>query len=175
MHNITKDKVRYLINKHNTRDPFEIADGENILITFESLGSINGYYNKYTRQKFIHINRDIDSKAQLFTCAHELGHAILHPNSSTPFLRSNTFQSISKLERQANMFAAELAIADEIFDDCIGRTLKEIAYAECLPFELLELKFYNLKSNELLEQSKKELQIIRDKGDSHGILFSKKC
>lgn len=147
MRNITKDKVKHLITKHKTRDPFEIADGENIIIVFEPLGSINGYYNKYARQKFIHINDELDRHSQLFTCAHELGHAVLHPNSSTPFLRSNTFQSVSKLERQANMFAAELTIRDEIFKEHVGKTLLEIAYAEYLPFELLELKFYNLKND----------------------------
>lgn len=147
MKDITKEKVKYLINKHKTRDPFEIAYGENIVVTFESLGSIKGYYNKYARQKFIHINNDLDERLQLFTCAHELGHAILHPDSSTPFLRSSTFQSISKLECQANVFAAELTIEDEIFDDCVGKTLQEIASTEHLPFELLELKFYNLQVN----------------------------
>lgn len=151
MKNITKEKVKYLINKHKTRDPFEIADGENIIITFEPLGSIKGYYNKYARQKFIHINNELDKRSQIFTCAHELGHAVLHPNSSTPFLRSNTFHSVSKLERQANMFAAELTISDELFGEYIGKTLQEIACAEYLPFELLELKFYNLKNNYMIK------------------------
>lgn len=152
MRDITKEKVNYLINKHKTRDPFEIADGENIIVTFEPLGSINGYYNKYARQKFIHINSELNKRSQLFTCAHELGHAILHPNSSTPFLRSNTFQSISKLERQANTFAAELTIADEVFDDCMGRTLQEIASIEYLPLELLQLKLNGLRDGNYLKQ-----------------------
>lgn len=144
MKHISKEKVKYLINKHKTRDPFEIADGENIIVAFEPLGSIKGYYNKYARQKFIHINNELDGHSQFFTCAHELGHAILHPNSNTPFLRSSTFQSVSRLERQANMFAAELTIEDQLFSEYMGRTLQEIACAEYLPIELLELKLYNL-------------------------------
>ena len=146
MKNITKEKAKHLINKHKTRDPFKIAEGENIIIYFEPLGSINGYYSKYARQKFIHINNNIDEHSQRFICAHELGHAVLHPGSSTPFLRAHTFQSVSKLERQANMFAAELLIDDggileQYVSECI--TIEQLACYYCVPVELITYKFYD--------------------------------
>lgn len=47
--------------------------------------------------------------------AHELGHAIMHPDANTPFLRKCTGLLISKMEIEANKFAAELLIDDEVF------------------------------------------------------------
>ncbi|WP_412055234.1 ImmA/IrrE family metallo-endopeptidase [Bacillus altitudinis] len=41
-------------------------------------------------------------------CAHELGHALLHNESNTPFLKRNTFFSTEKIELEANFFAMHL-------------------------------------------------------------------
>lgn len=113
-----KDTILRLTKKYNTSDPFELADALNISVYFEVLGTINGYYNKPLRMKQIHINQNLNECYAKFTCAHELGHAILHPNASTPFLRSKTFLSVDKLEIEANEFAVNLLIPDcEIYDN----------------------------------------------------------
>ncbi|WP_315074209.1 ImmA/IrrE family metallo-endopeptidase [uncultured Clostridium sp.] len=72
------DEVKRLKKKHKTNNPFDIAEGEKIIILREPLGSIKGYYNKYVRQKFIHINSDLSNIDQLIICSHELGHAHIH-------------------------------------------------------------------------------------------------
>ena len=69
--------------------------------------------------KQIHINQNLNEQDAKFTCAHELGHAILHPNASTPFLRSKTFLSVDKLEIEANSFAVNLLIPDETIIEII--------------------------------------------------------
>ena len=105
-----KDTILHLINKYNTSDPFELADALKIAVFYENLGSINGYYNNPLRMKQIHINSSLNDQEAKYTCAHELGHAIMHPNASTPFLSSKTLLSIDKLEREANTFAVNLQI-----------------------------------------------------------------
>ena len=45
--------ISKLVNKYQTRNPFELADHLGIIVLFEELGSINGYYNTAFRQKFI--------------------------------------------------------------------------------------------------------------------------
>ncbi|WP_425756164.1 ImmA/IrrE family metallo-endopeptidase [Ihubacter sp. rT4E-8] len=112
-----KKSVDYYIKKVGSRNPFEIADALNIIVIFEELGSINGYYNKQLRMKQIHINHNLEDNERLFTAAHELGHAILHPDTNTPFLRSYTYFSIDKLENEANKFAIELLIPDVEFQE----------------------------------------------------------
>ena len=62
-----------------------------------------------------------------FTIAHELGHAVLHPKANTPFLRDNTLFSVSRLEREANCFAAELLCPDEVLLEYPGYTVGELA------------------------------------------------
>ena len=112
------DTILRLTKKYNTSDPYELADALNISVFYEELGTINGYYNKPLRMKQIHINHNLGEQDAKFTCAHELGHAILHPNASTPFLRSKTFLSVDKLEIEANTFAVNLLIPDcEIYDN----------------------------------------------------------
>jgi len=116
---LIRDIILKLSKKHGTSDPFELASALNITVLYEELGNINGYYNKPLRMKQIHINCNLDEHMKKFTCAHELGHAILHPNASTPFLRSQTLLSVDKLEIEANTFAVELLIPDEkISENC---------------------------------------------------------
>lgn len=80
-----KEYVLNIVAKYQTIDPFEIARQKNIIVLFEDLGNTLGFYNTYKRFKFIHINNQIDENAQRFVCAHELGHALLHPKANTPF------------------------------------------------------------------------------------------
>lgn len=137
-----KDKVNYVIKKYGTRDPFRIAKEKGILIMYEDLGSIQGYYTMRFRTKQIHINRNIPYHLQKFTAAHELGHAILHPNESTPFLKNCTLQVVDKLEIEANKFAVELLIPDsdiaEYSDSSF--TIEQIARIYGYTVELLKLK-----------------------------------
>lgn len=124
---ILKDTIINLIKKYKTSNPFELADALNITVFYEDLGTINGYYNKPFRMKQIHINQNLKWHDAEFTCAHELGHAILHPNASTPFLRSKTFLSVDKLEMEANEFAVNLLIPDEIITEHRNYTTEQLA------------------------------------------------
>ena len=65
-----KETVTELCRKYGTRDPFEIARQRRILITFEPLGTINGYYSKSNRTQLIHINQDLPEQHQRCTCCH---------------------------------------------------------------------------------------------------------
>src|SRR5690606_32336512 len=88
-----------------------------------------------------HINNDLDRPMQRFVCAHELGHAMLHPGINTPFLKANTLFSINRLEREANEFAVELLIPDDLLRE--HQTIYEVATACGVPGEVVELKRLN--------------------------------
>ena len=79
----------------------------------------------------------------LFTCAHELGHALLHPNSNTKFLRHNTLLSIDKLEREANCFAIELLVSDEAIQEYKSYTIEQLSRLLGYSEQLLLLKLEN--------------------------------
>ena len=135
-----RDIISKLIKKHGTSNPFELADALRIDVLYEELGTIRGYYNKPLRMKQIHINCELDEHMKNFTCAHELGHAILHPNASTPFLNSHTMLSVDKLEIEANIFATELLIPDEIILEHRSLTMEQ--FSRLLGYEqaLVELR-----------------------------------
>ncbi|OUS70270.1 ImmA/IrrE family metallo-endopeptidase [Paenibacillus sp. MY03] len=133
-----KQAVAQLSKFYGTNCPYDIASQRNILVLFEMLGEMLGYFNTYRRTKMIHINSDISEEDQRFTCAHELGHALLHPGVSTPFLRRHTLQSIDKIERQANQFAAELLIPDKLLLE--GMSVYEAAAICGVPEEVANLK-----------------------------------
>lgn len=134
-----KKKIAYLKKKYDTSSPFVIASELGIKIIFEDLGSINGYYNKMLRMKQIHINRNLPEHMKKFTCAHELGHALLHPNANTPFLKNNTLLSVDKFETEANKFAMELLISDDSLSE----------YSECTIEQLSRIYGYHQKLIEL--------------------------
>lgn len=132
-----KKTVTQLIRRHGTNNPFVIASQKNIIVLYEPLGSIMGYFNTYKRIKMIHINNALNEAEQRFTCSHELGHALLHPKVNTPFLKSNTLFSIDRIEREANEFAVELLIPDEMLLD---HSLSNAAAACGVPEEVSRLK-----------------------------------
>lgn len=132
--------ISRLIKKYKTNDPFEIADMLNISIFYEELGTINGYYNKPLRMKQIHINDALSENMKKFTCAHELGHALLHPDVSTSFLRSQTLLSVNKMEIEANTFAVKLLIPDDIIRENRNLTTQQLSRLLGYEQALIELR-----------------------------------
>ncbi|MDC2864688.1 ImmA/IrrE family metallo-endopeptidase [Bacillus sp. BP-3] len=139
-----KEYALKIAEKHETTNPFEIARRKNIIVLFEDLGNTLGFYNTYKRFKFIHINNKIDEVTQRFVCAHELGHALLHPKANTPFLRNQTFFSIERLEIEANTFAVELLLTDEMVSayENTRLSIQEVAEIHGVPEGFARLKTY---------------------------------
>lgn len=103
--------ARKILKKYGSNSPWQVANDMGIVVVNEDLGkSILGYYTCLNRIPSIHINNRLEPVYALFTCAHELGHAVLHSGINTPFLKRNTLFSVDKIERQANRFAAYFLI-----------------------------------------------------------------
>lgn len=140
---LPKELANQLIKKYSTNDPFEIAAHKNIKTLFWNLHyEIKGFYKYIRRNKFIFINSALPDYYQRFVCAHELGHALLHPKNNTPFMRESTLFSVDKIEVEANSFAVELLLPDEIIYDYKDSNLsiEEIASIFGIPKEVARLK-----------------------------------
>nr|WP_092074761.1 ImmA/IrrE family metallo-endopeptidase [Dendrosporobacter quercicolus]NSL49307.1 ImmA/IrrE family metallo-endopeptidase [Dendrosporobacter quercicolus DSM 1736]SDN12561.1 protein of unknown function [Dendrosporobacter quercicolus] len=135
-----KNIVVELVKKYKTNCPFALAKELNINITYEPLGQTMGYYTKDFRIKFIHINQHLIKKERIFTCAHELGHAVVHTNVNTPFLKRHTLFSVAKIEREANTFAVELLLPDSTLQEYQEASLYTLADIAGIPKKLAELK-----------------------------------
>lgn len=146
MENIKKVVLHY-IKKFNTNNPYEIADNLNIIVQKGNLGSCLGCYIFLKRHRCIFLNSSLDHVEQKIVMCHELGHAILHVKTNCCFMANKTLLNVSKIEREANIFAAELLMPDDIIKEYSerGYTLEQIAEAQQVNKELVNLKFENLK------------------------------
>lgn len=133
-----KNAADHLIKTHGTNCPFSIAKDKGISILYSDLGSVYGYYFVYKRIPIININEALEESMQRVVCAHELGHAILHPKVNTSFMKRTTFFSLDKYEKEANKFAAELLISDEDIYEI--NNLEKTACLHGVPLELVKLK-----------------------------------
>lgn len=126
--------------KYHTCDPFKIARNRHIKILYAPLGKVMGFHSYSLRLHVIHLNQELDEPMLQFVCAHELGHTILHPDINTAFMTHRTFFSASKLEREANTFAVELLLPDDIIRENEGCSIYQLARLRGVPEELVVLK-----------------------------------
>lgn len=131
-----KGIVERTVRKYGTRSPYELADLMDIKITRCELGKIKGFYLYKYRIKQIALNCDLSPHEERFVLSHEIGHSIMHPRTNTTFLCDYTFLSTNKLEIQANKFAIELLIPNEVILENWKLTTSRLArltgYSEAL-------------------------------------------
>lgn len=132
--------IQYYTRLCETNDPFVIANYLNIEVFWCPLGRISGYYKYLKRHKCIYINSDLEDSFSKVVMAHELGHAVLHPKENCAFMSRHTLLLTSKIERQANLFAAHLLITDDILQEYQGYTREQLSSGTRLPIELINLR-----------------------------------
>lgn len=137
-----KDKINDLLEKYGTNEPTELTEALGINIVYEFLADMQGYYVNSGKYKFIVVNNNLDYYDQRIVIAHELGHALLHPELNTSFLKDHTYMSTDKYEHQANYFLAHLLLPDGFEKDIAFRdmSLKQIAVIVGLPIDIIRLK-----------------------------------
>ncbi len=100
--------------EYGGRDVYATAENSGIILWFRKLGNLKGFYMRENGQRYIIINKALDSAMQKTVCAHELGHDNLHRELSEAGIRDTTmFLDSNRTEREANLFAAELLISDD--------------------------------------------------------------
>lgn len=137
-----KNIVDELVEKHGTNNPYKIAKEKNIYVFERDMHEeIFGFYKYIRRNKFIYINSNLSENKKFFTCSHELGHSEMHTRIDTPFLKRKTLFSIDKIENEANRFAIELLLPDELITEYLKyMTIQDIASLHELPIDLVKVK-----------------------------------
>lgn len=132
MKNKIRQLVERLIEQCGTADPTALCAALALPVFSVPLpDGINGMYCKIRERSAILIQEALPEEQRSYCLAHELGHALLHPTLNTAFLAEKTCFALSKLEREADYFAAVLLLFDH---ECTeGETAEEIARKTGLP------------------------------------------
>lgn len=146
------ESVAMLRRKHGERDPFNLCRQLGIIVLQQPLGlkpsSIKGFFFENCRIKTITVNSDLPIVIQKIILAHELGHAVLHQKTGIhAFHDVGMFDESSTLEKEANLFAAELLLDDQDVLDTLNadETFFSAAAKMLVPMELLDFKFRVMK------------------------------
>ena len=143
------DKADELILAHDTRNPLTILEELNITLVFQYLESVKGCFLVHNRNDYMIINDRLEECEAVWVIAHEIAHKILHyttaRNLSNGLLKYTVYDMNvrSKQEYEANVFAAELLVADDILLDYIynyGYTLEQCARLLSMHPALIALK-----------------------------------
>ncbi len=134
-----KQIVSYYCKKFNTRNPFEIADHLWILYQIGNIGC-SGCYMFLKNHRYIFLNQNLSEYETRLVMAHELGHAIMHRKENCYFIRNKTLLLNSKIEIEANIFAAELLIPDDIIRENRDLTTQQLSRLLGYEQALIELR-----------------------------------
>ncbi|MBQ8533695.1 MAG: ImmA/IrrE family metallo-endopeptidase [Clostridia bacterium] len=129
-------------------DPFAAAEALGITVLFLELPDCTkGICYEVQNHKIIILSNTLSKGEARYFCAHELGHAVLHPELNYSFLMSRTLFEPKKFEREADIFAAELLISDDALcsPELKNMSSAQIASLLCLPEKLILLKTNTLE------------------------------
>lgn len=105
-------RVKNLVFKYGTNNPFKLASYLNINVRYGDLPeSVPGFISEHSDDGLLSSTTKLSDEWQRFVCAHELGHDRLHKGLGYYFIEEQTLFNPGKFERQANHFAVRLLTA----------------------------------------------------------------
>lgn len=150
-----------LVDTFGTRDPHKIAQALGIEVISVDFKRQRGAYKVLMRNRFIFIKNDLHPVMENIVMLHEIGHDVLHRKEAVKaggFKEFNIFDMReSRMEYEANIFTAQVSLADDEILEYISRgyDVQQIARAMYLDINLVALKAdalmlqgYNLRPQE---------------------------
>lgn len=138
-----KQRVLQLVRKYQTRDPFEMVKGMNVILIHCPLEGVHGFYQYFQRNNIIYLDEKLSETEQRFVLAHELGHMFLHKKANAIFMDTRTQFNTGRFELEADRFAMELLLPDSFLDECREFTVDQIARMTGYHQRLIELRLHN--------------------------------
>ena len=138
--------MEYYVKKCDSRNPFDIADYLNIQIQIGNLGTPCGCYMFLKNHRCIFLNENLSENEMNLVMSHELGHAIMHRKLNCYFIRNKTLLLDSKIEKEANIFAADLLIPDIEIIDNKELTTRQLSRLLGYQEEIIQLKLAEFKN-----------------------------
>ena len=144
-----KEKVRLVKLSHEGKSILEIFMDLNFIICYIPDNCLceekpKGCNIKSDYLRAVLIDPNLSENELLEVYAHELGHIFLHPNINTFTINEIDPVWVRHLEIEADTFASEYLLDDDVFEKFIDMTFEEIACELGVSIHLVKLKFNNL-------------------------------
>ena len=144
--------VGQIKSRYSEDDPARLCKAMGIKLIYRSFGTapdaIKGFMIRIKRISAITVNSDMPPILQKIIIAHELGHAVLHKDSGMfTFHETAFFDESSRYEKEANLFAAEYLLEDDMVMETLNadNTFFSAAAGFEVPMEFLDFKFRIMK------------------------------
>ena len=138
-----KRRVSQLVRKYQTRDPFEMIKGMNVILVHYPLEGVRGFYQYFQRNNIIYLDERLSEAEQRFVLAHELGHMFLHKKANAIFMDTRTQFNTDNFELEANLFAMELLLPDSFLVEYRDFTIDQISRMTGYHRGLIELRIHS--------------------------------
>lgn len=140
-----KKLANSLARKHQSRNPFEVIRGMNVILLFVPLVDTKAFYQYYQRNNIIYIDETLSPHEQQFECAHELGHMLQHKKSNFIFMDTRTSFNTSKYENEADLFAMDFLVDDATLLEYHKYPLEQISLSLGYEKRLIKLRLQDFE------------------------------
>ena len=152
MNEMIYDQAQRCRKRFHTSDPYELLNGMGAVLvpsTKYPRDGLRGYCTVMNKTKYVVINANQPEEEQRVVAAHEAGHLILHKTQLKAGAMSDfdVYNVKSRLERQANFFAADFLINDDDVMDVMQSheaDFFEAARALLIPAPFFAFKLYSM-------------------------------
>lgn len=138
-----KKKADELARRFQTRNPFEIIRGLNVILVFAPLIGTRAFYQYFQRNNIIYIDENLSRHEQMFECAHEMGHMFLHKKANSIFMDTRTGFITNRYEKEADTFAMDLLVGDNILAEYQEYSMEQLSRLLGYEQRLIELRLKN--------------------------------
>ena len=157
---LIKEKVRLVKLSHEGKSIIEIFRDLNFIIAplqydYIYINITKGCNLKSDKLKAVLLNPNLCENELIEVLTHELGHVYVHPNINTFKIHEIDPVWVKHLELEADTFASEYLLDDDIFEKYIDLSFEQLASELGISTHLVMLKFNNLSNDK-----KKELEEI---------------
>jgi len=150
MSDLAVEKAKKIVRRCGVRNADQLARDLGIVVLPRPFKQQKGAYKVIERNRFIFIKEDLDPIMHSIVLLHEIGHDALHRKEAIVcggFQEFTLFDMRDKrMEYEANIFAAEIALPDEDVLECIsmGYDVGQIARELNSDINLVALKTADL-------------------------------
>ena len=135
-----KKRANQIAHRFQSRNPFEIVRGLNVILVDAPLSGVRGFYQYFQRNHIIYLDETLSEQERTLVLAHELGHLFLHKKANAIFMDTRTHLKTAEYETEADTF-------DDTFSEYLsaGYTSEQISRITGYAQRLIDLKASHIK------------------------------